>query len=128
MEAISIFENKLDVNEEQLLYLIKEQTIHEKVAIEILNFIPIAYCRVLITAPVYSDEYIIYKSESDTTSYSFSADRIYNMILDEYKLRAANGQIKEIGQYSAELTAINKALKNGAELKNLSSGPMYIML
>jgi hypothetical protein len=128
VEAISIFENNLDEDEERLLDLITELTDHDMVAFGIHSFIPIAYCRVLITGPQYSDEYVICKSENDKTSYLFSSDRLYCMILSEYQQRALTGLIKPIGQYSAELVAISEAVKNGAELSNLSSGPMLITL
>ena len=130
-DAISVFQDNSDFDYNQIIDTIKTYRNDEALALAIYRFIPIAYCRLLIPEPKYSDGFVLYKSENDKKNFSFSADRIYKIVFDESRTRfekeASQDKIMPILFHSSDFKAINDALKDGSELKNLVCSPSYFL-
>ncbi len=129
--AILVFDNNVGADHDQLVELIKTYHDDEDLAFALYRFIPIAYCRLFIPEPAYSDDYVIYKSESDKTTYHFSKDAIYNLVLavctERLKHAQSSDNVYSILYHSAEFKAINSALLNGSDLKDLVCSPAYFL-
>ena len=130
-DTISVFENNPGHDHNQLIDLIKTYRNDEDLAMALYRFIPIAYCRLFIPEPTYSDEYIVYRSEKDNTTFFLSTDTVYQAVLRESRTRLATttapDAVMSVLYHSADFKAINEALNNGSELTNLVCSPAYFL-
>ena len=129
--AISVFQDNPHFDDDQIIDTIKQYRNDEELALALYIFIPIAYCRLIVPEPEYSDEYVLFKSEDEKQSFSFSCDRIYNSVLkacrERWAKEASQEKVVPILIHSADFKAINDALNDGAELKNLICSPACIL-
>lgn len=129
--VISLFEANPGYDHIQLIDLIKTYHPSEDLAMALYRFIPMAYCRLFIPEPAYSDEYVVYKSTSNQTTYRLSEDQIYAIVLaisnERLNQAASSDAVLSILYHSADFKAINDALKNGSDLKNLVCSPSYFL-
>ncbi len=130
-KAISVFQDNPSFDHNQIIDTLKEYRNEEDLALALYRFIPIAYCRLFIPEPNYSDEFVVYKSQNEKRSFSFSSDKIYRSVMNESKERFAKENMQEkilpILFHSADFKAIQDALKGGSELKNLVCSPSYFL-
>ena len=129
--AVLVFQNNTGLDQDGIVDLIKTYWHNEKLAVALYRFIPIAYCRIFIPEPTYSDEYVLFKSAADKTTFHFSKDKLYNLIFAEcnYLFNQSTGSddIMPILYHSAEFKAINSALINGSDLNTLLCSPAYFI-
>ncbi len=130
-KAVAVFENNPGHDHNQLIDGIRTYCDDEALALALYRFIPIAYCRLFIPEPAYSDQYVVYRSEADKTTFFFSKDRLYQAVLTESRTRLATAAVQDavmsVLYHSAEFKAINDALKNGSDLADLVCSPAYFL-
>ncbi|MBO0929754.1 hypothetical protein [Fibrella aquatilis] len=130
--AILIFQQHTDLDQDGIIGLIKARCTDEKIAVALYRFIPIAYTRLFLPEVVYSDKYILFKSKADETAFYFSKDKLYQTIAAEcqrqFNQSISSETIMPILYHSAEFKAINSALLDGSDLKNLISSPAYFLV
>lgn len=130
-KAISVFEINTWFTDKQIVDRIQSYCNDENLALALYRFIPIAYCRIFIPEPKYSDEYIVYTSENNKSTFLFSKDRVYKMVLAESRKRLTNPHLQcdvlPILHHSADFKAINEVLNNGSALDGLICSPSYFL-
>lgn len=130
-KAIAVFENSPGASADTIIKGIESHTRNEDLAVALYRFIPIAFCRIILPEPAYSDEYVIADKKNGDKSYSFSSDKVYNAVLTESREYLAQEPDQEkvvnVLVNSADFDAINKALHGGSELKDLVFGPSVFL-
>ncbi|XZF16570.1 hypothetical protein ACTHGU_10555 [Chitinophagaceae bacterium MMS25-I14] len=130
-QAISIFENNPGATPDKIVDKINVYTTDDALALALYRFIPTAYCRLFFPEPGYSDEYIVYKSMDEQDTYHFSADRIYNAVLEESRdilvATSSGDKMLAVVSHSSEFNAINNALNGGSDIKDLVLAPMIFI-
>lgn len=129
--AITVFLNNPSFDCNELIDAIRKHGCDESLAMALFRFIPIAYCRIFLPEPEYSDIYILYKDNRNRREYSFSEDRIYNIVLEESKARyfreGSEEEILPILNHSADFRTINDALRHSLKLEDQICGPTYFL-
>lgn len=129
-EAIKVFENNTGANAEVIIRGIEMCSRNKHLAVALYRFIPTAFCRIVVPEPAYADEYVIVGKKGNKT-YSLSSDRVYSVVLEQSQQYLATEPDKErvvnVLVQSADFNAINKALNNGSELKDLQFAPLYFL-
>jgi hypothetical protein len=130
-KAIKVFEDKPGANADAIIKGIESHIKNEDLAVALYRFIPIAFCRVILPEPAYSDEYIIADKKNGNKTYSFSSDKVFTTVLNESRAYLATEpdrqRVVNVLVQSADFDAINKALHGGSELKDLEFGPSYFL-
>ena len=128
-QAVVMFELYSGYGKDMVLEKIDSNCQDEELALALFLFIPIAFCRLFLPEPQYSDEYVVYNSETDQKTRYFSKDMIYQKVVGGSRIglaaSASQENILKILSYGAEFDAINAALNGGAQLKDLVFGPVY---
>ena len=130
-QAVVMFELYSGYGKEVILEKINSNCDNEELALALYRFIPIAFCRLFLPELQYSDEYVVYNSETDQKTYYFSKDMIYQKVLGGSKIglaaSASQENILKILSHGPEFDAINAALNRGAQLKDIVFAPVYFV-
>ncbi|HEV7782684.1 MAG TPA: hypothetical protein VGO58_15525 [Chitinophagaceae bacterium] len=128
-QAIDVFERNEHADTETIILSIYRIYPDKNLAIALYRFIPTAFCRLFFYQVNYSDEYIVASKGKEPQEFHYSDDGIYNMVAMISKQRIIQSARPEatfnVLFHSADFNAINKAVKDGAELENLSCFPSY---
>jgi hypothetical protein len=128
-QAIDIFERDETAGTETIILSIYRVYPDKNLAIALYRFIPTAFCRLFFYQVNYSDEYIVAGTGNDPLHFRYSEDHLYTMVAIISKQRIVQSTRPEatfnILFHSADFNAINKAVKEGAELEGLSCSPSY---
>lgn len=130
-KVITVFQQSNGAGHNEVIDAIRRHRNEEDLAVALYRFIPIAWCRLFIPEPDYSDEYILVKEGQEQAVYLLSRDRVYNMVRTECKNRyeqaATQEEMLPILYHSADFNAINQALKGGSRLEDLVTVPSYFL-
>ena len=125
-QAINVFENNKGADAVTIIHGIYAVYNDKALAIALYRFIPTAFCRLFFTQVNYADEYYV-RHGNDHERFYFSADGVFNMVAMISKQRIVQSTRPEetfsILFHSADFNAINKAVKDGADLHDVSSSP-----
>ncbi|HEV7229841.1 MAG TPA: hypothetical protein VGO45_00850 [Bacteroidia bacterium] len=112
--------------EEDLLELFISEGIEEKHAIEIIVFLPIAFCRRMITTVSWKDEYIEIPQNGAPLKKKFRDNEYYRIIyvmVDKYFSESPKRDVVlGISEMSAEFVAFNDFVRDGGILENMQPG------
>lgn len=119
------------MDDNELIALLEKDEIPEKEAVEIVTFIPIAFCRKLFPQVNWLPEYVEYLSDKNQVRRFFQENQRYLIINQETERYWANSpdeaMVMNIAGRSAEFKAVNTLLSRGSQLTNIEIGPCIIL-
>lgn len=128
-QSIDIFERNPEADTSTIILSIYQLYPDKNLSVALYRFIPTAFCRLFLNTVQYSDEYYVPRKSREHECFHYSSDGIFNMVAMISKQRIVQSSRPDdtfsILFHSAEFNAINKAIKNGAELETLRSSPLY---
>jgi len=128
--ALTIFRNSPELDDESVFLALVAAGVESQVASRIVEFLPIAYCRVLFlkSGVQFSNSFTRATSPLEIRSFSFVPEWVFFLAHAESEIRGGttNEQILTVAGRSAEFHAINQLLDKGAELKNLVLTPVSL--
>lgn len=128
--ALTIFRNSPDLDDESVFRALVHKGVERSLAARIVEFLPIAYCRVLLrkSGVQFSNSFIRVGSPLETQS--LSSIPLWSSLVayaeSEPGRGATSQQILMVAGRSAEFQAINEMLDTKAELKNLVLTPIRL--
>jgi len=121
--ALTIFRNSPELDDQSVFQALIDKGVERSLAARIVEFLPIAYCRVLLVKSGVQFSNIFTRAGSPLNVQSLSCVPIWVPLLAyaeaEIREGATRQEILMVAGRSAEFQAINQMLNNNAELKNI---------
>ena len=128
--ALSIFRDSPGLDDERVFRALVDRGVERLLAARIVEFLPIAYCRVLLlnSGVQFSNSFARAASPLKIQSLSCEPAWIFFLAYAESEIRegVARPELLLVAGRSAEFHAINQMLDKGAELKNLRLTPISL--
>jgi hypothetical protein len=122
--ALTIFRKSPELDDESVFRALIDRGVERSTAARIVEFLPIAYCRVLLlnSGVQFSNTFVRAASPLKIQSLSFEPVWIPFLAYAESEIRGgtARREMLMVAGRSAEFQAINRMLDEGAELKNVA--------
>jgi|ERR1700722_3116181 hypothetical protein len=122
--ALTIFRESPELDDEGAFRALIDRGVERSIAARIVEFLPIAYCRVLLlnSGVQFSNSFVRAASPLKIQSLSSEPLWIFFLASAESELRGgtARREMLMVAGRSAEFQAINQMLDKGAELKNVA--------
>ena len=128
--ALTIFRNSPELDDESVFWALVDSGVERSLAASIFEFLPSAYCRVLLlkSGVRFSNSFI--RAASPLKTQSLSAEPVWVPLLayaeSEIRGGATSQEIMMVAGRSAEFQAINQMLHKKAELKNIVLTPILL--
>jgi len=129
--ALTIFRESPDFDDESVYRALVDRGIERSLAARIVEFLPIAYCRVLLlnSGVQFSNTFV--RAASPLKIQSLSCEPVWIPFLayaeSEIRAGADRRAMLMVAGRSAEFQAINRMIDKGTELKNLVLTPISLM-
>jgi len=121
--ALTIFRTSPELDDESVFRALVGEGIERSLAAHIVEFLPLAYCRVLFlnSGVRFSDSFTRSTSPPKMHSFSLLPEWVFFLAHAESEIRrgATRQEILMVAGRSAEFQAINQLLDRKAELKNI---------
>jgi hypothetical protein len=128
--ALAIFRNSPQLDDESIFRALVQRGIERSLAARIVEFLPIAYCRMLFlnSGVQFSNSFTRAASPLKIQSLSWVPVWVPFLAYAESEIRGGVGrhELLIVAGRSAEFQAINQLLDKGAELKNLVLTPISL--
>ena len=128
--ALTIFRNSPELDDESVFQALVDKGVDRSLAARIVEFLPIAYCRVLLvkSGVQFSNSFTRAGSPLKVQSLSSVAIWVPLLAYAEANIRegATSQEILMVAGRSAEFQAVNQLLDKKAELKNLVLTPILL--
>jgi hypothetical protein len=128
--ALTILRESPELDDESVFRALVDQGVERSLAARIVEFLPVAYCRVLLakSGVRFSNSFV--RAASPLKLQSLSSESVWIPFLayaeSEIREGAASREILIVAGRSAEFQAINQMLEKKAELKNLVLTPISL--
>jgi hypothetical protein len=129
-KCLTIFRSSPELDDQSVFRELVEKGIQRSLAARVVEFLPIAYCRLLLlkSGVQFSDTFT--RSASPLKIQSLSSEPVWVSLLayaeSEIREGATSQDILMVAGRSAEFQAINKMLDKKAELKNIVLTPILL--
>jgi len=128
--ALTVFRESPELDDESVFRALVDRGVERSLAARIVEFLPIAYCRVLLVKSGVRFSNSFARAGSPLRMQSFSCEPVWIPFLayaeSEIRDGEASREILTVAGRSAEFQAINQMLNKGAELKNLALTPISL--
>ena len=128
--ALTIFRNSPALDDEGVFRALVDKGVERSLAARIVEFLPIAYCRVLFlnSGVQFSNSFTRGTSPLKMHSFSFVPEWVFFLAYAESEIRpgAMNQEILMVAGRRAEFHAINQLLDKKSELKNVVLTPIML--
>ena len=128
--AVAIFRNSPQLDDESVFRALLKLGIERSLAARIVEFLPMAYCRVLFlnSGVQFSKSFTRAASPLKVQSLSWEPVWVFFLAYAEFEIRGgvARNELLMVAGRGAEFHAINQLLDKGSELKNVVLAPMSL--
>jgi hypothetical protein len=128
--ALEIFRNSADLDDESVFQAVVDKGVERSLASRIVEFLPIAYCRVLFinSGVQFSNSFTRGMSPLKIQSLSLVPEWVFFLAYAEREIRrgATKQELLMVAGRSAEFQAVNRMLNKKAELKNIVLSPIVL--
>jgi len=128
--VLAIFRNSPELDDESVFRALVDRGIERSLVARIVEFLPSAYCRVLLrnSGVQFSNSFTRAASPLKIQSLSWVPVWVPLLAYAESEIRGGAGshELLRVAGRSAEFQAINQMLDKGAELKNLVLTPILL--
>jgi len=129
--ALKIFRESPELDDENVFRALVDRGVERSLAARIVEFLPIAFCRVLLLNSGVQFSNSVVRAASPRKIQSLSCEPVWIPFLayaeSEIRGGGARREMLMVARRSAEFQAINQMLDKGAELKNLVLTPISLM-
>lgn len=128
--ALTIFRTSPNLDDESVFRALVDKGVERSLAARLVEFLPIAYCRILLLKSGVQFSNTFTRSASPLKIQSLSSEPVWVPFLayaeSEIRKGASRQEILIIAGRSAEFDAVNQMLHKKAELKNIALTPILL--
>ena len=126
LHAINIFEQSGQLSATELISLIQYKAVEGQasLATALYGFIPLAYCRELLSEVEHPDYYLRPEADGSYSRFLLASNALYGEVQQVVQAKFLHGlaenQMLSVLQHSPHFKAVNAALHEGQALENIS--------